>query len=439
MRTASEVAARRAAMRARLAAVRCVRPRGVLVSLSGWLARTGPMLVQPNEGVLVQGLRRGWHPALAVAADAEGTQLLLLDGLTDVRPGLQAEGLGEVLSVPAGRELLGRVLDPLGRPLDDGPLPVCQSARPVFAAAPALTRRRGTPKPFWTGVRALDAFFVSARGQRLGILGPAGTGKTTLLHMIARGCQADVIVLALVGERGREVVEAADVLSGKPAILIATQPQDPPGLRFLTALSATAIAEHFRDAGLNVLLAVDSLTRLAYAQREIGLAMGELPATRGYPPSVFGLLPQLVERAGPAGDGSITAFYTILTEAEDVVDPVAEVAMASLDGQVVLSRRLANEALYPAVDLVRSLSRLMPTVVDADHQAAAVELRRLAQVQEQAQDLLDVGLHRPGANPALDRAMRVLPAVKDFVAQPAAELAAPAATRDRLLALAAQP
>lgn len=411
----------------------------MLVSLCGWLARTGPMLVQPNEAVLVQGLRRGWQPALAVAADADGTQLLLLDGVADVRPGLQAEGLGEVLSVPAGPELLGRVLNPLGRPLDEGPLPVCQRVRPVFAPAPALTRRRATPVPFWTGVRVLDAFFAAACGQRLGIVGPAGSGKTTLLQMIARGCEADVVVLALVGERGREVVEAADALAGRPAIVVASEPQDPPGLRLLTALSATAIAEHFRDEGSSVLLAIDSLTRLAHAQREIGLAMGELPATRGYPPSVFGLLPQLIERAGPAGEGSITAFYTILTEADDLADPVAEVAMASLDGQVVLSRRLANEALYPAVDLVRSLSRLMPTVVDSDHQAAAVDLRRLAQVHEQARDLLDVGLYRPGANPSLDRALRVLPALKDFMSQAPAELVAPATTRQRLLALASQP
>lgn len=438
MKTASEVAARRAALRTRLAATQYVRPRGLLVSLSGWLARTGPMLVQPNEAVLVQGVRRGWHPALAVAADADGIQLLLLDGAADVRPRLQAEGLGEVFSVPVGPELLGRVLNPVGRPLDEGPLPVCQSVRPIFAAPPALTRRRSTRAPFWTGVRVLDGFFAAARGQRLGILGPAGSGKTTLLQMIARGCDADVIVMALVGERGREVMDAADALSGRAAIVVASEPQDPPGLRLLTALSATAIAEHFRDEGLSVLLAIDSLTRLAHAQREIGLAMGELPATRAYPPSVFGLLPQLIERAGPAGGGSITAFYTILTEADDLSDPVAEVAMASLDGQVVLSRRLANEAVYPAVDLVRSLSRLMPTVVDSDHQAAAVDLRRLAQVHEQARDLLDVGLYRPGANAVLDRALRVLPALKTFVSQAPEEFAAPAQTREQLLALAAR-
>lgn len=439
MKSVLELAARRAALRTRLAAARFVRPLGLLVSLSGWLARTGPMLVQPDEAVLVQGLRQGWHPALAVAAGADGTQLLLLDGVADVRPGLQVEGLGQVLSVPVGPELLGRIVDPLGRPLDDGPTPICQTARPVFAPAPALGQRRVAPTPFWTGVRVLDAFLATARGQRLGILGPAGSGKTTLLQMIARGCEADVIVLALVGERGREVVEAADALSGRPVILVASQPQDLPGLRLLTVLSATAIAEHFRDQGSSVLLAVDSLTRLAHAQREIGLALGELPATRAYPPSVFGLLSQLIERAGPAGDGAITAFYTILTEGDDVADPVAEVAMASLDGQVVLSRRLANEAIYPAVDLVRSLSRLMPTVVDPEHQAAAVGLRRLVQVREEAEDLLNVGLYRPGANPALDRALRVVPALRDLVAQAPEESVAPAATRDQLLALAALP
>jgi len=397
------------------------------------------MLVQPGEAVLVRGLRQGWHPALAVAADADGTQLLLLEGVADVRPGLQAEGLGRVLSVPAGPELHGRVLNPLGRPLDDGPPPICQASRPVFAAAPAPGQRRLAPAPFWTGVRVLDAFFVAARGQRLGILGPAGSGKTTLLQMIALGCEADVIVVGLVGERGREIVEAAEALSGKPAVIVASEPQDPPGLRLLTAFSATALAEHFREDGSNVLLAIDSLTRLAHAQREIGLAMGELPATRAYPPSVFGLIPQLLERAGPAGDGAITAFYTILTESDDLADPVAEVAMASLDGQLVLSRRLANEAVYPAVDLVRSLSRLMPTVVDADHQAAAVDLRRLAQAHEQARDLLDVGLYRPGANPVLDRALRLLPDLREFVAQAPKELTAPAATRARLLDLAARP
>jgi FliI/YscN family ATPase len=298
--------------------------------------------------------------------------------------------------------------------------------------------RRGAWQPLATGVRVLDGLLTCARGQRLGVIGPAGSGKTTLLRMAAAHARADVVVLALVGERGREVFEAAgDLLSReRPLVVVASSPYDPPALRLMTAHAATAIAEDFRDQGAHVFLAVDSLTRLAHAQREIGLALGELPVTRAYPPSVFGLIPQLIERAGPAARGAITAFYSLLTEGDDLVDPVAEVAMASLDGQVVLARRLANQGLYPAVDLLRSLSRLMPEVVDPDQRRSAAQVRRLLQAYEEARDLVDAGLYRPGANGDVDRALRLMPRLLAFIAQTPSETSEPPATRRQVLLMA---
>jgi flagellum-specific ATP synthase len=400
-----------------------VRPRGSVRAVSGWLVRTSPMLTRAEEAVLVRGVSGAWHRGVAIAAEADETHLLMLEGAADMRPGLPAEALGEPLTFPVGDALIDRIVDPLGRALDEGPSIICEGRRPIFSTPPAPSERRAGLKPLWTGVRALDAFVTCARGQRLGIIGPAGSGKTTLLRMVCRHARADIVVLALIGERGREVFEAFEEVAvpGRPAVIVAAAPHDPPALRRLVAFSATAIAEHFRDLGADVLLAVDSLTRLAHAQREVGLALGELPATRAYPPSVFGLLPQLIERAGPAGAGAITGFYSVLVESEDLSDPIAEVAMASLDGQAILSRRLANRAVYPALDLQQSLSRLMCRVVSPEHERAAVEVRRLAQTYEEARDLLDCGLYRPGANPTLDRAVQLRPLLERFMTQSPSE------------------
>jgi FliI/YscN family ATPase len=348
---------------------------------------------------------------------------MMLEGVNDVRPGLPAEALGEPLTVPVGEGVLDRVLDPLGRPIDDGPPVLAESRHLIFCPPPVPSPRQVPLRPLWTGVQAIDAFVTCARGQRLGLIGPAGSGKTTLLRMVCRHASADLVVLALIGERGREIFEAAREIASsvRPTVIIAASPHDPPALRRLAAFSATAVAEHFRAMGLHVLLGIDSLTRLAHAQREVGLALGELPATRAYPPSVFGLLPQLIERAGPTADGSITGFYSVLVESEDLSDPIAEVAMASLDGQAILARRLSNRAVYPALDLQQSLSRQMRHIASPDHQAAAVEVRRLVQTYEESRDLIDCGLYRPGANPILDRAVQLRPALERFMTQSPAE------------------
>ncbi len=336
--TRAHATARRA-----LSATAFVRPRASVRGTSGWLVRTTPMLARPEEAVLVRGVSGAWHRGVAIASRADETHVMLLEGVNDVRPGLPAEALGEPLTFPVGEGLLNRVLDPLGRPLDDGPPVLAESRHPIFRPPPPPSPRQTPLRPLWTGVQAVDAFVTCARGQRLGLIGPAGSGKTTLLRMVCRHASADLVVLALIGERGREIFEAVreTAAPSRPTVIIAASPHDPPALRRLAAFSATAVAEHFRDRGLHVLLGVDSLTRLAHAQREVGLALGELPATRAYPPSVFGLLPQLIERAGPNGEGSITGFYSVLVESEDLSDPSPLPTYAASTGEVHAGHRVA--------------------------------------------------------------------------------------------------
>ncbi len=424
-------------LRQRLSAARLVRGRGVVRGVHGWAVRTTPLLAGADEHVLVQGTGGKWYHGCLVSPGADAAQVMLLDQARDVRPGLPVEALGVPLSVPVGRAVLGRVLDPLGRPLD-GREPVLGPGRPLFGAAPAPLERRCRRTVLWTGVRALDGFLTCARGQRVGILGAPGTGKTVLLRMIARFAVADVVVVALVGERGREIVEAADeLLAERPsAVVVATPPNAPPALRRLTPYAATAVAEHFRDQGADVVLAVDSLTRLAHAQRELGLVLDELPAVRAYPASVFTMIPELIERAGPSTRGTITGFYAVLLEGEDLTEPICDVTLASLDGHVVLSRELANAGLYPPVDVLTSLSRLMRDVADGEHLEAAMRLRRVLQARQERRDLIDTGLYRPGTHRQADEGIRLLPRVQALLSQVPGDRADPEATRRALLELA---
>ncbi len=342
-----------------------------------------------------------------------------LHGLT---AGARVVPVGSKLSVPVGEGLLGRVIDGAARPLDGrGPLEaqarVPLSGRPLNPMARPPIR-----EPLDVGVRAINALLTVGRGQRLGLFAGSGVGKSVLLGMMTRFTGADVTVVALIGERGREVKEFVEGILGpegmRRAVVVATPADHPPLMRLHGAWVATSIAEWFRDRGLDVLLLMDSLTRFAQAQREIALAIGEPPATKGYPPSVFARLPQLVERAG-TGDrgGSITAFYTVLTEGDDHNDPIADAARAILDGHVALSRELAEAGHYPAIDVEGSISRAMNEITDRDHQGAARRFRELYSLYRRNRDLISVGAYERGNDPRLDEAVSMHPRLMEFLRQ----------------------
>lgn len=325
--------------------------------------------------------------------------------------------------LPVGNELLGRVLDGNGRPLDSlGPLLAKESA-PLGARIYNPLSRAPIKEKLDVGVRAINSMLSVGRGQRLGLFAGSGIGKSILLGMMARYTTADVIVVGLIGERGREVKEFIEEILGVEglarSVVVAAPADAPPLMRLQGAVYATTIAEYFRDQGKNVLLIMDSLTRYAMAQREIALAIGEPPATKGYPPSVFAKLPILVERAGNGkeGGGSITAFYTVLTEGDDQQDPIADAARAILDGHIVLSRHLAESGHYPAIDVEQSISRAMHNITTPDHQQLSRRLKQLYSRYERSRDLISVGAYSPGSDPLLDEAIRLHPRIVSFLQQ----------------------
>ncbi|WP_395347529.1 flagellar protein export ATPase FliI [Variovorax sp. UC122_21] len=327
------------------------------------------------------------------------------------------------LRLPLGDGLLGRVVDPQGHVLDDlGPLTEV-SAEPLDRAPINAMDRDPVREPLDTGVRAINALLTVGRGQRIGLFAGSGVGKSVLLGMMARYTAADVIVVGLIGERGREVKEFIEDILGPEgrarSVVVAAPADSPPLLRMQGASYATAVAEHFRDQGLHVLLLMDSLTRYAMAQREIALAIGEAPATKGYPPSCFAKLPRLVERSGNGlnGVGSITAFYTVLSEGDDQQDPIADAARAILDGHIVLSRALAEEAHFPAIDIEQSASRVMHNVASAGHLECARHFRAIYSRYRKSRDLVRVGAYAAGSDPALDQAIRLQPAMTAFLQQ----------------------
>jgi flagellum-specific ATP synthase len=343
--------------------------------------------------------------------------------------------------LPVGDGLLGRVLDSNGRPLDRlGPLNVT-STRPLASRPCNPIEREPVNQPLDVGVRAIDTLLTVGRGQRMGLFAGSGVGKSVLLGMMARYTRADVIVVGLIGERGREVKEFIEQILGSEglarSVVVAAPADVPPLARMQGAAYATTIAEHFRDQGKHVLLIMDSLTRYAMAQREIALAIGEPPATKGYPPSVFAKLPALVERAGngPDGGGSITAFYTVLTEGDDQQDPVADAARAILDGHIVLSRSLAEQGHYPAIDVEQSISRVMHQVTPGEQQTQAIRLKQMYSRYQRSRDLIAVGAYAAGSDPQLDRAIDLFPRMEQFLRQPLDEKADPASSRNALATL----
>ncbi len=370
------------------------------------------------------------RPVLAeVCGFREDRVLLLPIGRADeIEPGARVTALDTDLRVGVGPELLGRVVNAMGRPLDDGGPIRTSETRSTRGEAPSPLRRQRVSEPLWVGVRAVDGLLTCAKGQRVGIFAGSGVGKSVLLGMMARNTSADVSVIALVGERGREVLQFVDEYLGeglqRSVVVVATSDQ-PPLTRLKAGYAATTIAEHFRDQGLDVLLLMDSITRLARAQREVGLATGEVPTTRGHPPSLFTMLPELLERAGPGESGTITGLYTVLVEADDMMEPVADTVRATLDGHIVLSRDLANQSHYPAIAVTRSVSRLMPRVASPEHLESASHFRRLLAAYEDARDLISIGAYERGSNPLVDEALELLTPMREFLRQDPEDRSAP--------------
>jgi len=344
--------------------------------------------------------------------------------------------------VPVGPDLLGRVIDARGEPLDDGPPLLNVSTAPLHAPPPAALERAAIDRPLSVGIRSINSLLTIGIGQRMGIFAGTGVGKSVLLGMMARYASADVNVIALVGERGREVRAFIDNDLGrdglKRSVVVVSTSDQSPVLRVRAVFVATAVAEYFRDQGRNVLLMVDSLTRMAMAQRQIGLSAGEPPATKGYPPSVFSLMPQVLERAGRSPIGSITGLYTVLVEGDDLTEPVADAARGVLDGHVWLSRRLASRGHYPAVDVLESISRVMPDMVSKTHLEAAMKVRRLLGVWRDIEDLVNIGAYSAGTSPEYDLAIQMRPKIEAFLRQPIEEDSSFEQASEALLGLAAE-
>ncbi|AGB40628.1 type III secretion apparatus H+-transporting two-sector ATPase/flagellar protein export ATPase FliI [Halobacteroides halobius DSM 5150] len=347
--------------------------------------------------------------------------LMPLGDMKGIGPGCKVFATGESLQIEVSDELLGTVLDGLGHPVSEEKLDVTGEKYPVDNDPPDPLARQRISEPLSLGVRSLDGLLTCGKGQRMGIFAGSGVGKSTLLGMIARNTDADINVIALIGERGREVREFIEESLGpeglkKSVVIVATSDQ-PALVRLKGAMVATSIAEYFRDQGNDVMLMMDSVTRFAMAQREVGLAVGEPPATRGYTPSVFALLPKLLERSGAGEVGTITGLYTVLVEGDDMNEPIADAVRGILDGHIVLSRDLAAQNHYPAIDILESVSRVMDEIASAEHKEAAGKLREVLATYEESKDLVNLGVYEAGSDPQLDYALDKLEAVNNFLQQ----------------------
>jgi len=394
---------------------RVSRITGLAIESTGPAARIGEICNILSED--------GNPSVVAEVVGLKDNQVMLMPygDLKGISLGSVVEATNMPLTVPVGMDMKGRVLDGLGKPIDDrGPLNV-EKYYPVDSSPVNPLKRKRIKDPLALGIRAIDGMLTCGVGQRMGIFAGSGVGKSTLMGMIARNTKADVNVVVLVGERGREVREfiERDLQEeglARSVVVVATSEQ-PALVRMKSAMIGTAIAEYFRDLGLNVMLLMDSLTRFAMAQREIGLALGEPPVSRGYTPSVLALMPKLLERAGTSDKGSITGLYTVLVDGDDMNEPVTDTARGILDGHIVLSRKLANQGHYPAIDILASISRVMSEITGKEHLALCNEIRSNLAVYREMEDLLHIGAYRKGSEPKMDRAVSLIESINCFLQQ----------------------
>jgi flagellum-specific ATP synthase len=423
---------------------RVIENRGRVSQVIGLVIESEGPLVAVGEVCRIESARHDGSTLAEVVGFRNNHVLLMPLGETHgIHPGSEVISLGRPLQAPVGDGLMGRVIDGLGQPLDDrGPIEAQHTVALNLLPPHPLKRARITA-PFSTGIKAIDTFVPCGRGQRLGIFAGSGVGKSTLLGMMASRAESDVNVIALIGERGREVREFLekdlDEEGRRRSIVIVATSNQPALARLRGAFLATSIAEHFRDAGKNVLLMMDSVTRFAMAQREIGLTVGEPPATRGYTPSVFSLLPQLLERAGTGERGAITGLYTVLVEADDMNDPIADAVRSILDGHLVLTRELATQNHYPAIDVLASVSRLVRDLTTTEQQELAGRARELMSIHRKNLDLINIGAYPAGSNAVIDRSIQLHEPMSQFLRQGIQEGVPAAESWNRLAQVLALP
>ncbi len=407
----------------RVREVQPYRAEGVVLRVVGLAVESeGPPCAIGDECLVMSADGSVLSRAQVVGFSGSRVFSMPVDRLHGVSVGARVVALGRRPTIGVGEHLLGRVLDADGRPMDNRPLAAADTFYDLESPAPAALDRERITEPFVTGVRSLDGLLTVGRGQRIGIFAGSGVGKSTLMGMIARHARADVVVIALVGERGREVRDFIEGELGneglEQAVIFVATSDEPPMRRIRAALAATATAEYFRDQGLHVALLMDSITRVAMAQREIGLSLGEPPSTKGYPPAVFSLLPRLLERAGSLREsGDITGLYTVYVEGDDLNDPISDAARSLLDGHIVLSREMADRGHFPAVDVLSSVSRLMPHVAKPEHLEAARTMRSRLAAFKEAEDLVLLGAYHEGSDPLVDAALRARESSKQFLTQ----------------------
>jgi flagellum-specific ATP synthase len=393
---------------------------GLLIESTGPAASVGDVCLIENDGAAA-------GRAEVVGFRKNRTLLMPLGPIEGIHPGLTVVGTKMPLTIGVGDNLLGRILDGLGNPIDGKGMPQVEETRAIFSRVPNPLRRKRITQMFETGIRAIDGMATIGKGQRMGIFAGSGVGKSILLGMMAKNCISDVNVIALIGERGREVREFLERDLGseglKRSVVVVATSEQPALIRLKGAMIAASIAEYFRDRGKDVLFLVDSITRMATAQREIGLAIGEPPATKGYTPSVFAMLPKFLERAGTSDNGSITGVFTVLVEGDDMDEPISDAARSVLDGHIVLARRLAHRNHYPAIDILESISRCMPEVISAEHQGIANRVKNLMSAYRENEDLIQIGAYVPGTSERVDKAIAVNEPMGRFLRQTMGEKA----------------
>jgi flagellum-specific ATP synthase len=416
-----------------------LRWRGrVLEAVGQTIESAGPLCSVGECCEIVDGAGER-HLAEVIGFRGSNVVSMPVESSDGIRYGDPVEALGATPHLEVGDQLIGRVLNALGQPIDGGRRPAMNVIVPIDGVVPHPLQRTPIRIPLGTGIRALDGLLTVGRGQRVGIFGGSGVGKSTLIGMMTRNSEAQVIVVGLVGERGREVGEFLEESLGpegrrRSVVVVSTSDQSPL-LRMRAALAATSVAEYFASSGKHVLLVLDSLTRFAMAAREVGLAAGEPPTAKGYTPSVFNKLARLVERAGQFCSGSITAFYTVLMEGDDQQDPLVDAVRSFLDGHILLSRALAAEGWYPPIEILDSISRLMPSVVSSEHKQAAALVRKMLATYARSEDLIRIGAYKPGMDTDLDRAIRSRSQIRAYLEQDSGERVSFSAGFDRLMTL----